>query len=293
MKPALALVLVVGVNVLSAPSGVAGLIAGAGVLLVALFGPFTVYRLLAFVDPGTNAGAAARANFSRLSQRGSSDGGQGEAAGSDGGWRRRGRGGARGPVRRRRHRRRGRRVGRCRAAAGGAAGGGAGVAAGRWRPVAAVRPRAAGGAAVAGVALVAAAGQFAGRYAGQTMDAAAVGHPHGGRGGAPPAARGGGATGGPGSPADRGHADDPGDVGDPGDPGDRADYGDSPATWGAPPDHDPGYDPDTRRGRSAATARPRLRRGPRLRAAGLRLRPRLRVGRRAMRGVPGPDAGGS
>ena len=79
MKPALALVLVVGVNVLSAPTGVAGLIAGAGVLLVALFAPFTVYRLLAFVDPGTNAGAAARANFSRLSQRGSSDGGQGEA----------------------------------------------------------------------------------------------------------------------------------------------------------------------------------------------------------------------
>ena len=72
MKPALALVLVVGVNVLSAPTGVAGLIAGAGVLLVALFAPFTVYRLLAFVDPGTNAGAAARANFSRLSQRGSS-----------------------------------------------------------------------------------------------------------------------------------------------------------------------------------------------------------------------------
>ena len=67
MKPALALVLVVGVNVLSAPTGVAGLIAGAGVLLVALFAPFTVYRLLAFVDPGTNAGAAARANFSRIS----------------------------------------------------------------------------------------------------------------------------------------------------------------------------------------------------------------------------------
>ena len=71
MKPALALVLVVGVNVLSAPTGVAGLIAGAGVLLVALFAPFTVYRLLAFVDPGTNAGAAARATFSRLGQRGS------------------------------------------------------------------------------------------------------------------------------------------------------------------------------------------------------------------------------
>ena len=34
----------------------------------------------------------------------------------------------------------------------------------------------------------------------------------------------------------------------------RADYGDSPATWGAPPDDDPDYDPDLDRGRSAATA---------------------------------------
>jgi hypothetical protein len=33
---------------------------------VAVFAPFTVYRLLAFVGPGTNAGAAARANLSRL-----------------------------------------------------------------------------------------------------------------------------------------------------------------------------------------------------------------------------------
>ena len=133
MKPALALVLVVGVNVLSAPTGVAGLIAGAGVLLVALFAPFTVYRLLAFVDPGTNAGAAARANFSRLSQRGSSGGGQGETAGGDGERRRRGRGGARGPVRRRRHRRWGRRVHRCRWRRGGWRRSGWRCRCGRWR----------------------------------------------------------------------------------------------------------------------------------------------------------------
>ena len=204
MKPALALVLVVGVNVLSAPTGVAGLIAGAGVLLVALFAPFTVYRLLAFVDPGTNAGAAARANFSRLSQRGSSGGGQGEAAdgGGEGGggaeaahaarFDAAGTGGGAG----------GSTGAGGGAAGGGAAGGGAGAAGGGGARCGG----AAGGAAVAGVALVAAAGQFAGRYAGQTMDAAAVGHPHGGRGGAPPAARGPAARpGGPGSPADRGH----------------------------------------------------------------------------------------
>ena len=134
MKPALALVLVVGVNVLSAPTGVAGLIAGAGVLLVALFAPFTVYRLLAFVDPGTNAGAAARATFSRLSQRGSHGGGQGETAGGDGD----GGGGteaahaarfdAAGPGG----------AGGSAGAGGGAAGGGAGVAGG---PVAAVPVR--------------------------------------------------------------------------------------------------------------------------------------------------------
>ena len=60
MKPALALILVLGVNALSTPTGLAGLLAGVGLLLVSLFAPFTLYRLLAFVDPGTNAGAATR-----------------------------------------------------------------------------------------------------------------------------------------------------------------------------------------------------------------------------------------
>src|SRR4051812_8752111 len=148
MKPALALVLVVGVNVLSAPTGVAGLIAGAGVLLVALFAPFTVYRLLAFVDPGTNAGAAARANFSRHSQRGRSDGGQGEPGAGDG----EGGGGAEaahaarfdaaGP-------------GGAGGAGGGAGGGAAGSGVGAAGGGGAGAAGAAGGAAVAGVALVA------------------------------------------------------------------------------------------------------------------------------------------
>lgn len=61
MKPALVLLLVLGVNMVGAPTGFIGLLIGVGVLLVALVAPFTLYRLLAFVDPNTNAGAATRA----------------------------------------------------------------------------------------------------------------------------------------------------------------------------------------------------------------------------------------
>jgi hypothetical protein len=52
MKPALALVLVVGVNMLSGPTGVGGLFAGTGVLLISLFCPLALFRLLAFVERG-------------------------------------------------------------------------------------------------------------------------------------------------------------------------------------------------------------------------------------------------
>ncbi|MGE0346609.1 MAG: hypothetical protein AB7N73_12405 [Gemmatimonadales bacterium] len=60
LKPALALVLVIGVNMLAAPTGLGGLLAGAGVLLVALFCPLAVFRLFAFVEPGTASGATMR-----------------------------------------------------------------------------------------------------------------------------------------------------------------------------------------------------------------------------------------
>ena len=85
LKPALALVLIIGVNMLSRPTGLSGLLAAAGVLLVALFCPFALYRLLAFVDPGTNAGMTARGflNTSGLSG-GGSGGGAGGGSGSDG-----------------------------------------------------------------------------------------------------------------------------------------------------------------------------------------------------------------
>ncbi|WP_143517630.1 hypothetical protein [Pseudonocardia sp. MH-G8] len=60
MKPALGLVLLVGVTVMARADGVAGLLAGTAVLLVALACPIGLFRLLAFVDPGTAAGAAVR-----------------------------------------------------------------------------------------------------------------------------------------------------------------------------------------------------------------------------------------
>ncbi|GAA1092671.1 MULTISPECIES: hypothetical protein [Pseudonocardia] len=76
MKPALALVLLIGVSVMGRATGVAGLLAGTAVLLVSLFCPMVIYRLLAFVDPGTGAGMALR----------SGGGGRGSSApGADGG----------------------------------------------------------------------------------------------------------------------------------------------------------------------------------------------------------------
>lgn len=61
MKPALALVLVIGAATLANPQGLGGLLAGVGILLMALLCPFALFRLLAFVDPGTGAGASSRA----------------------------------------------------------------------------------------------------------------------------------------------------------------------------------------------------------------------------------------
>ncbi|MEQ3552871.1 hypothetical protein WIS52_20585 [Pseudonocardia nematodicida] len=61
LKPALALVLVIGVNIISNVEGPAGVLAGTAVLLISLFCPMVLYRLLAFVDPGTHAGMAMRA----------------------------------------------------------------------------------------------------------------------------------------------------------------------------------------------------------------------------------------
>jgi hypothetical protein len=66
MKPALALVLVVGVNMLSGPTGVGGLFAGAGVLLISLFCPLALFRLLAFVERGPHLVRADRPGSAAL-----------------------------------------------------------------------------------------------------------------------------------------------------------------------------------------------------------------------------------
>jgi hypothetical protein len=76
VKPALALVLVVGVDLMARAEGVAGLLAGTAVLLVSLACPVLLFRLLAFVDPDTSAGAAVRSRreWRGLSEPGSDNG---------------------------------------------------------------------------------------------------------------------------------------------------------------------------------------------------------------------------
>jgi hypothetical protein len=60
MEPVLALTLVVGVSMVGGSQGVTGLLAGIGILVISLFAPFVVFRLFAFVDPNTDAGAGFR-----------------------------------------------------------------------------------------------------------------------------------------------------------------------------------------------------------------------------------------
>ncbi|MDA3644398.1 hypothetical protein LZ318_30700 [Saccharopolyspora indica] len=60
MKPVLGMTLVLGVAIAGGSQGLSGLLAGIGVLIIALFVPFVLFRLLAFVDPNSDAGAAFR-----------------------------------------------------------------------------------------------------------------------------------------------------------------------------------------------------------------------------------------
>lgn len=60
MKPVLALTLVLGVAIAGGSQGVAGLLAGVGVLVISLIAPFVLFRLFAFVDPNSDAGGAFR-----------------------------------------------------------------------------------------------------------------------------------------------------------------------------------------------------------------------------------------
>jgi len=91
VKPVLALIVVIGVSSLAGAEGPIGLLAGIGVLWVALACPIALFRLLAFVEPGTNAGQIFRDSFAQATSRLSggsgfdSSGGATSSGGSSGG----------------------------------------------------------------------------------------------------------------------------------------------------------------------------------------------------------------
>lgn len=60
MKPVLAMTLVLGVAISGGSKGLSGLLAGVGVLIIALLIPFVLFRLFAFVDPNSDAGSVFR-----------------------------------------------------------------------------------------------------------------------------------------------------------------------------------------------------------------------------------------
>ncbi|ALE86666.1 hypothetical protein XF36_29300 (plasmid) [Pseudonocardia sp. HH130629-09] len=203
MKPALALVLVIGVNVMARAEGVAGLLAGTAVLLVSLFCPMVLYRLLAFVDPGTGAGMAVRSfgsaggsgsagsdggsseaiNVARQMQSSGGTGGGGELGGSTASTASTGAAG----------RAAGTGAGGSAAgsAGGGAAAGSGGAAAGGAAAGIGAAGGVAGAAIVGGYLATKAAGQAAGGYASSQMAQTGIGHP----GPAPGAGAGGGQIG--------------------------------------------------------------------------------------------------
>lgn len=87
MKPVLALTLAIGVSVAGGAQDVAGLLAGLAVLVISMLAPFVLFRLLAFVDPNTDAGGGLRSFFSGTSggagfpQLGPATGGGSESSG--------------------------------------------------------------------------------------------------------------------------------------------------------------------------------------------------------------------
>jgi hypothetical protein len=84
VKPVLALILVMGVSSLAGASGPVALLAGVAVLWVSLTAPMALFRLLAFVDPATDAGAAFRESWAQFGSRISGGGGGGESGGQAG-----------------------------------------------------------------------------------------------------------------------------------------------------------------------------------------------------------------
>lgn len=194
MKPALALVVVIGVNIMSRTQGVAGLLAGTAVLLISLFCPMVLYRLLAFVDPGTGAGIAVRSgggsrgvgepggdngtsemiNNARATQKaydiGSGSSSSSGAAGGELGGSTAATGGASGGA--------GAGAGAAAGGAGGgAAAGGGAVSGGAVAAGAGVAGGAGAAAVVGGYLATKAAGQAAGGYGSSQMAQTGIGHP--------------------------------------------------------------------------------------------------------------------
>ncbi|WP_033290458.1 hypothetical protein [Amycolatopsis jejuensis] len=64
LKPAIALVIVIGVSTMAGRQGLFGLLSGVVTLLLALFVPLVLFKLFAFIDP--NAGGALRGQLSEL-----------------------------------------------------------------------------------------------------------------------------------------------------------------------------------------------------------------------------------
>ncbi|MET8848628.1 hypothetical protein [Amycolatopsis sp. NPDC004625] len=78
MKPALAFVLVLAVAIVGGAQGLSGLLAGIGVLFVALCVPLVLFKLFAFIDPGSDSQGVFR---DKLSDTGLDSYGAGSIAG--------------------------------------------------------------------------------------------------------------------------------------------------------------------------------------------------------------------
>ncbi len=64
IKPGVALVLVIGIGATGEAQGLSGLLAGVATLWMAVWIPLVLFKLFAFIDPNTEAGAAVRGAFS-------------------------------------------------------------------------------------------------------------------------------------------------------------------------------------------------------------------------------------
>ncbi|WP_410585452.1 hypothetical protein [Amycolatopsis sp. lyj-108] len=64
IKPGIAVVLVIGIGATGEAKGLSGLLAGVAILWMSVWVPLVLFKLFAFIDPNTEAGAAVRGAFS-------------------------------------------------------------------------------------------------------------------------------------------------------------------------------------------------------------------------------------